>query len=137
MATPIKQIIFAQKAAPAGATEQIMDDPSSVGAGGGMFTVDSGNVLNLTDLFVVTERLMPGATRFRIRLVTGNIITTLTTMPIMFMVSITGPTSTEYSLDESRPLTPGTYVITVEEPANAAANAFAALQLVGVGNARS
>lgn len=135
MAAPIKQVVFAQRATPTG-PEEVMSDPATVGASGGMFTVDTGNVLNLTDLFIITERVPLGVTRFRIRRVTGNLATSLTTMPIEFMVSITGPTSTEYSLAETRPLNPGTYVITVEEPAGPAALALAALQLVGVGNAR-
>lgn len=136
MANPIKQIIFAQKASPSG-PEEVMDDSASVGASGGMFTVDQGNVLNVTDLFVISERLMPGTVRVRIRKVTGNLATQLATFPIMHMLSITGPTSTEFSLDEPRPLGPGTYVITVEEPSSSAGMAFAALQLVGVGNART
>jgi len=135
MANPIKQIIFAQKAAPSG-VEEIMSDPASVGASGGMFTVDPGNVLNVTDLFVVSERVANGITRFRVRFVTGA-LSGLAGFPIMLFLSINGSASTEFSLDEPRPLGPGTYIMTVEEPGVTPSVALAALQLVGVGNART
>ena len=109
-----------------------MNDGTAVGASVGQFTVNVGDVFNLSSLFVVTERVSPNVTRFRVRR-TSN--AALGTQEIYFMVSITGPTSTEYGLSEPRALPAGTYNITVEQP-GVAPKALAALQVVGAGNAR-
>lgn len=109
-----------------------MNDGPAVGASVGQFTVNVGDVLNLTSVFVVTERTNPGVTRFRVRKASN---TALGAQDVYFMVSITGPTSTEYGLSEPRALPAGTYNITVEEP-GATPTALASLQVVGAGNAR-
>ena len=126
-----QRTVFAQKASPAG-VEEIMNDGPAVGASVGQFTVNVGDVLNLTSVFVVTERANPGVTRFRIRNASNS---PLGAQTVYFMVSITGPTSTEYGLSEPRALPAGTYNITVEEP-GASPKALASLQVVGAGNAR-
>jgi hypothetical protein len=126
-----QRTVFAQKASPSGA-EEIMNDGTAVGASVGQFTVNQGDVFNLSSLFVITERVSPNITRFRIRRASNA---ALTAQEIYFMVSITGPTSTEYGLSEPRALPAGTYNITVEQP-GAAPKALAALQVVGAGNAR-
>lgn len=126
-----QRTVFAQKSSPAG-VEEIMNDGPAVGASVGQFTVNVGDVFNLSSVFVVTERTSPSTTRFRIRKASNS---PLAAQEVFFMVSITGPTSTEYGLSEPRALPAGTYNITVEEP-SATPKALASLQVVGAGNAR-
>jgi hypothetical protein len=126
-----QRTVFAQKASPSG-VEEIMNDGIAVGASVGQFTVNQGDVFNLSSLFVITERVSPNITRFRVRRASNA---ALAAQEIYFMVSITGPTSTEYGLSEPRALPAGTYNITVEQPGTAP-KALASLQVVGAGNAR-
>lgn len=130
MAT-FQRVITVQKASPSG-LEELMDDGANVGADPAQFVVAPGDVFNVTSVLVVTERSFNSVTRFRIRKA-GNL--PLSKQKLMLLFSIDGPTTTEYGLSQPRPLPEGTYSITVEEP-GAAPKAFAALQLVGAGNAR-
>lgn len=126
-----QRTIVAQKALPAG-PEEIMNDGTAVGASVGQFTVVLGDVFNVSSLFVGTERGVNDVTRFRIRKA-SNLV--LAAQELFVLVTITGPTTTEFGLSEPRALPAGTYNITVEQP-GLNAKAFAVCQVVGAGNAR-
>jgi hypothetical protein len=123
--------IIAQKAFPTG-PEELMNDGAAAGVSVGQFTVPEGDVYNVTSFLCITERPPMEITRFRVRKASNA---PLAMQEVFLIYSTAGPTSTEFGFQEPRAFPTGTYNITVEQP-GPGPKAFAAIQLIGAGNAR-